>query len=531
MPTSLKKFPAVLLGLILSPILYAQDYYPRNWDVDITRYFYELELADNSNVINGIATVNFSAKPGVQHLVLDLVVNDGSTGMTVEGVSGPNGKYEFTHEGDKLSIALGNRNGTELMVQIEYSGMPRDGLIIAENKFGERTFFGDNWPNRARNWLPSVDHPSDKAAVEFIVTAPEHYQVVGNGLLVEETNLDGDKKLTHWKEDIEIPTKVMVIGAARFAVEYVDSYEGISVESWVYPQDRDKGFHDYEMAVDVLKVLSEYIGQYPYKKLANVQSKTKYGGMENASNIFYNESSITGNRTESTQGLIAHEVAHQWFGNSVSEKNWHHIWLSEGFATYFANGYMGHVHGPEKFKERMEIQREQILTFYKQTPLPIVNPEIRDYNQLLNANSYQKGSWVLHMLHQMIGEDDFTAGIRTFYSTYRDSNALTEDFKNIMAKQSGQNLDSFFDQWIFKAAIPELQVSWNYRGRKVEITVEQKQEDLLAFPLEIAFGGNTHKLNVTKQKETFSVRAPNKPSTLTLDPEVKLLFEGSISEN
>ena len=115
-------------------------------------------------------------------------------------------------------------------------------LIIADNMFGDRTFFGDNWPNRARHWLPTVDHVSDKATVDWIVIAPDHYQVIGNGRLIERTDLGDGNRRTHWGSAIPIPPKVMVIGAARFAVQYVGTVSGGPVQSCVYPQNRDEGF-------------------------------------------------------------------------------------------------------------------------------------------------------------------------------------------------------------------------------------------------------------------------------------------------
>ncbi|MCF6333455.1 MAG: hypothetical protein L3J11_09250, partial [Draconibacterium sp.] len=130
----------------------------------------------------------------------------------------------------------------------------------------------------------------------------------------------------------------MVIGVARFAVQYNNDYKEVPVSSWVFPQNREEGFSDYSVGDKALKYFSEIIGPYSYEKLAHVQSKTRYGGMENAGCIFYAEKSVTGkNRAES---LMAHETAHQWFGNSVTEQNWHHIWLSEGFATYLTHIYI-----------------------------------------------------------------------------------------------------------------------------------------------------------------------------------------------
>src|SRR5204863_6116924 len=153
-----------------------------------------------------------------------------------------------------------------------------------------------------------------------------------------ESAVTKKRKITHWKTSVVLPTKVMVIGVARFAIEYEGEINKVPLQSWVYPQNRKEGFSDYSMASGPLDYFSKNIAPYPYEKLANVQSTTRWGGMENAGNIFYYENSVTGKAN--IEGLLAHEVAHQWFGDSASESDWYHVWLSEGFATYFTQLYL-----------------------------------------------------------------------------------------------------------------------------------------------------------------------------------------------
>ena len=142
----------------------------------------------------------------------------------------------------------------------------------------------------------------------------------------------------------------MVFGAADFAVQLAGEHEGIPVSSWIFKEQKEKGFYDYAMALPVLEFFTKNVAPYPYEKLANVQSKTRYGGMENASCIFYYEASVKGDR--SSEALIAHEIAHQWFGNSASEANWHHVWLSEGFATYWTHLYFEQTQDKSIFENR-----------------------------------------------------------------------------------------------------------------------------------------------------------------------------------
>src|SRR6476660_3494490 len=188
--------------------------------IDVQHYKYEIELSDASDAINGKAYVTVKFLQALPELELDLVSGKDQNGMYVFQVKEGNSLLSSKQANDKLIISLSKPSSKNEVrtFEISYMGTPRDGLIISKNQFGERTFFADNWPNRAHNWIPCNDVPSDKATVEFIVTAPSHYRVISNGALKEEKVIGNNKKRTHWLEDILIPTKVMVIGAADFAV-------------------------------------------------------------------------------------------------------------------------------------------------------------------------------------------------------------------------------------------------------------------------------------------------------------------------
>jgi aminopeptidase N len=436
-------FKISILLTFVSVSLMASDPYPKNDAIDVTHYVFQLEVNDSTDIINGRAFVTILFKKPIREFELDLKNKDVSgKGMEVQVVL-HNSKLAYTHRNNRLKIALPfpPNIGDQLTFQINYKGIPQDGFIIGNNKFGDRGFFGDNWPDRGHHWLPVVDHPSDKASVDFIVIAPSHYSVIANGIKLEESLIDKKRKLTHWHEEVPIPVKVMVAGIARFAVQYVGKIDGISVETWVFPQNRLEGFHDFSVATKVLEYFNRSIGPYPYKKLANVQSKTRWGGLENANTIFYFENAVTGKGER--EELIAHEEAHQWFGNSATENDWHHVWLSEGFATYFANLYLENAYGRPRLVEEQEEDRKQVIEFYYKNQSPIVDTTLTDINKVLSTNTYQKAGWVLHMLRHEVGDEPFWAGIRKYYHTYKNSNALTSDFQKIMEEVSAKDL-SFF---------------------------------------------------------------------------------------
>lgn len=534
----MSKFTLVLaFYLIAVSQIFATDPYPRNPNIDIQHYLFQIDLNDSDNTIAGTTEVTILFKNSVSTFELDLVgkSQDGK-GMTVNSVTQQKNSLKFSQKNDRLSITLNNppQAGDEITITINYSGIPTDGLVISTNKFGDRTFFGDNWPNRAHHWLPTIDHPYDKASCEFIVTAPSHYQTIANGVLIERTNLPNNRILSHWKETVNIPTKVMVIGVARFAVTTAGVINNIPVETWVYPQNKEAGFTDFKIATNILNYFIDHIGSYPYQKLANVQSTTRFGGMENASNIFYYENSVTGKNER--EGLIAHEMAHQWFGDSASEMDWYHVWLSEGFATYFTNLYYEATYGKEELASRMATQRTEVVQYFKKNPAPVIDTTLININRVLNTNSYQKGSWVLHMLRKEVGDEAFWDGIRAYYKTYQNSNALTSDFMAIMEKVSGKDLKSFFNQWLRTAGHPVISAAWSYNIKKkqVNLVVKQTQATKYTTPLEIGVRNNdglmeVQTLQLAGNETKFSFPAEKKPFELILDPHTWLLFDGKIN--
>jgi aminopeptidase N len=506
--------------------------------IDVKRYVFEITINDSTDVVTGIAAITFVPRKNISEFAIDLISkNDQAKGMEIAAITLNGVPLKFEHKNDRVKIALDKPRTTtdEITVIINYKGIPKDGLIISKNKYGDRTFFADNWPDRGRNWLPIVDHPSDKATVEWLVKSPLPYEVVANGVKVEESYLNKNQKQTRYVEEIEIATKVMVIGAARFAIEQAGVVKNIPVESWVYPQNRKEGFYDYAVATKILNYFIENIGPYSYKKLANVQSKTTFGGLENASAIFYNESSVNGKNDHI--GLIAHEIAHQWFGNSATEKEWHHIWLSEGFATYFATLYMEAAFGVEKLKAELEQDRKQAVAYFKKNQAPVVDPTVTDWMKLLNPNSYQKGGWVLHMLRREVGDQNFWKGIQDYYKKYQNSNANTDDFKASMENASGKDLDEFFNQWIYKGGHPVLTGSWSYdaKSKTVNINLVQTQKNqVFKFPLEIAIyiegqaGPQIQKAQIDAENAKLTFPSTSKPLRIELDPNVNLLFEGNL---
>ncbi len=524
------QFTLVLLFSFL--FINAQTHQARFESIDVQHYSFEIHLNDSTNRIEGKTKVLVQFLKVTESCIFDLIEkNNSGTGMFVESLTCKNKALKFTHKNNQLVIELGKivEPNELLTFEISYSGIPADGLVISENQYGQRTFFGDNWPDRAKHWLPTVDHPSDKATLEFKVYAPEYYEVVSNGLLVAKKQLANVMEFTHWKENVALSTKLMVIGAADFVVGNKTEYLNIPVSSWVFEQNKEQGFENYKYGTEALQFFSELIGPYSYEKLAHVQSKTRYGGMENASCIFYHEKTAISDNSQ--EGLFAHEVAHQWFGNSVTEQNWHHVWLSEGFATYLTHVYKQNFHGKEEFREGLANDRERVISYSKRNLAPIIDTTVTEYIRLLNANSYQKASWFLHMLREDLGDKIFFKGLQKYYADFKNSTALTKDFLQVMEKVSGKDLDLFFKQWLWQAGHPTLDLDWQQKDNHLRISVKQTQADyLFEFPLEIeiVYENGTSDLKtfkVNKSENKFFIQSDLKINDIKIDPGVKLLFE------
>ena len=514
--------------------------------VDVLNYNFTLTLSDSTNQIQGETTIRFTRADDRQSVWFDLIEakNDSArTGMRVREVQLPDGKtVPFSHRNDRVFINLPPAPGQLTEVTIKYDGIPARGLIISRNKFNERTFFGDNWPNNARNWIPVVDHPSDKATCAFTVNAPATYRVIANGKLLDESNLSNGRKRTRWQENTPIPTKVMVIGAARFAVEDVGTVSGVPVQSWLYPNDSKKGFIDYRPAKEILQYFIDKIGPYSYEKLANVQSTTVFGGMENASCIFYNEKIIVGKKDSDVEALLAHEIAHQWFGNSATETDWSQLWLSEGFATYFSALYLEHAYGRDTLNAVLNQNKGQIFRYTALKPKgSVIDSTTTNLPDLLNPFSYQKGGWVLHMLRHELGDETFWKGIREYYAKFRNANARTNDLQAVMEGISGKKLGPFFQQWLYQPGYPELVWGSRYDAAKrtLIIDVRQAQRTGMIFTVPLTFSirdqngrelSRTAKLIMTGQTQTFIVPLTSKPGSVVIDPDNTVLMRAVSSD-
>lgn len=507
---------SALLLLAASPLL-AADTYPRQTGFRVTSYSFTVLLSDASNelVITDTVSIVFTAA-GVTSMDLDLCqlrtvaeaanpsnpclvepprsrpgqpapapVTSVGRGMTVTSVTSDGHVLQYAQAHDRLHVVFRapSRAGGHLTFAVAYHGLPANGILIANNKYGDRSFVSNPWPDRTRNWLAVVDHPYMKAPKEIAVTAPARYQVISNGTRIESTDLGNGLRRTVWKESVPICTWQYSLAAAPFAVDYFGTFHGIPMSAWVYPQEREASFRNFsEFTQPILEFFIDHIGPYSYEKLAQVEANGVGGGMELASDIFYGYPATGPGRQ-----LIAHEMAHQWFGDSATEEDWDDVWLSEGFATYFALLYQEHQDGRDAFIEGVKTSAAAARRYAESHPSStLVHNNLSDVSQVIanTAQIYQGGAQVLHMLRGVLGTDNFWSGIRLYYARYQNSNASSLDFQHAMEDACaastdcpayGKDLSWFFPQWLHRGGVMKVNGSWHYdaTSKQLEVTLDQ----------------------------------------------------------
>ncbi len=535
--------PALLAVLALVPAhaqetrrsLATSGYQP---GIDVRDYDIRIELPDTGAFIRGDVTVTARRAAGVSTLRLDLV-----DALTVRGIEVNGRAVGPVHAGGKLEVPLGGVTGDSVSVRVRYDGRVTDGLVVLKDAQGRWTWFGDNWPDRARQWLPTVDHPSDKATVSWTVRAPVNRTIVANGTLLGVRDVGGPRDRrseTRWREALPIPTYLMVIGAgpmvnvplATTGCTQPDPARCLPQSVYVMPEHREWLPGPFAAAAPIVSYFESLVGPFPYEKLAHVQSATRFGGMENATAIFYAYDLFTTRRM--SVGLIAHETAHQWFGDAVTEREWAHLWLSEGFATYFATLWTRKASGDSAFRAEMARIRAQVLADSIVARRPVIDTAQTDYLALLNTNSYQKGGYVLYMLNQRIGDSAFFRGVRSYQARYRHGTALSDDLRLELEQSSGRPLGPFFDQWLRRAGVAEPSIGWAHdaaTGTISLLVLQTVERGAYAFPLTVRVterSGAQRRVEVDVPADARATvvlpgRFESAPALLDVDPEQVLL--------
>jgi len=511
---------------------------PLNYDVSITFSEGLTEITSARTLVSVLLL-----KDKLSEIDLDF----GELPIDSVSIEGQPAQFERAKGLLRIKLAKSMPRGARLVVVVSYHGKPKDGLILTNDKAGKPSAIGDNWPNRVHHWIPSLDHPSAKATVSFSVTAPAGNTVVANGHLARVETTANSTRTWTYNEAVPIPPYCMIVAVGDFA-ELQPPQRAITPLAYYVPQsDQEFAMQGFAPAIPSLKFFSETVAPYPYEKLALIVGATRFGGMENSSAIVFGSTlfdpvpaapmSRVFNIRAGIVRLVAHEIAHQWFGDSVTESTWSDLWLSEGFATYFAGLFIQREEGEQAFQQYMKNAAEKYLAYERKTLTPIHDSETEELLALLNPNNYEKGSWVLHMLRSELGDKTFFRGVRDYYIKHRNATATTEDLRSAFERASGRNLKEFFKRWIYGAGHPQYELSWKWiaRDKKLRLALKQTHPGL-AFPnwlpVEIVTSASRRRiiLKPTGKQITQEVKLNEAPSAVNLDPENTILKEARVTK-
>ncbi len=504
----------------------------RHIAIDLTPDFKARSLA---------ATTEVKFKPladGLRELKLDAVA------LRVVSVTGTEPIQAWQNTDDRIIVTFAQALPVdrETAVTVQYTAEPTAGLYFRTPEMGYRDgdthLFTQGESITARNWFPCFDAPNDKFTSEVTCHVPEGMTAIANGRLASESQ-DVASGLVAFRWVQEQPHSSYLIAlAAGYFRKLEDAYRGIPLTFYTPPSEFAHAQSSFAGTKDMLAYFEEETGTpYPWAKYAQVcVNDFVAGGMENTSLTILTDNTLFPPETQnlrSSEGLVSHELAHQWFGDLVTCKDWTHLWLNEGFASYYEALYDGHRHGRDAFLYNLWHKARNVLDQANDIR-PIAWRGFDQPDEQFSYLAYPKGAWVLHMLRCQLGEALYRRCIQTYLARHAYGNVVTDDLNAVVSELSGRSFDQFFDQWVYHAHHPELEVgySWDEQTRLAKLNVKQVQllsENVLLFnfPLPVRFktkaGLVDRTLTVKAKDEDFYVALPAAPETVRIDPDLTVL--------
>jgi aminopeptidase N len=428
-------------------------------------------------------------------------------------------------------------------VEIDYAAEPLEGLYFRTPEMGYPASDAHCWTqgetHEARHWFPCFDYPNERSSTELICHVPADMTVVSNGKLVSESEDDGVKTY-HWLQEKPHVSYLICFVAGR--LEKLEAkHRDVPLGFYSQPSKAEHAESAFGDTADIMAFFEQEIGvEFPWDKYDQATiADFMWGGMENTSMTTLTQRTLFENPSDShraarARGLNAHEMAHQWFGDYVTCKDWSHLWLNEGFATYYAHLYEGHKAGRDAmlYGLYLDARDEILLPENVKDTRPIVYREYDKPGDQFDFRNYPKGSWVLHMLRSRVGEKLFREAIHTYLQRHALGEVVTDDLREVFEELSGEPLDRFFDQWLYQGGAPELKVTyeWLAKEKLAHITVSQTQsQGTLAYelPTKVRFivDGKAidESIEITGREHDFYVPLPAAPTTVRFDPEYTLL--------
>jgi aminopeptidase N len=508
---------------------------PRPCAIDVEHYAIDLELDPAQRSIRAACTVRFYPR-GAALRTVDLDFAE----LAVDSVADSSGRaLAYRHEGSRLSIDLTDtlEPGDSAEITVRYSGAPRAGLWFSGERDGAPTqVFTQGQCETSRCWFPCWDEPSERATSEIAVTLPPKWASIAAGELVESRELEGGGRRDLWRMAVPHPAYLTTLVAGELEVVR-ESWNGLPLLYAAEPAHAEWLEATFGETPTILEYLEDVTGaRYPYPKYAQAcVDGFPSGGMENASATTLTEICVRdelGRRDYDATGLVAHEAAHQWFGDLLTCADWSHAWLNEGFATYFSELYVEATRGTDEFRARLrDLQDEYVAADTGEDRRPHVWNVYRAPEELFfrGGQTYLGGASRLHLLRFVLGDAAFFRGIRRYVADNAGRAVVTDDLRRALEAESGLDLAPFFRQWFESPGYPEFVVDWRWDSKRriVRVSVDQVQKPWNGTPqvfsapvdLEIrdASGARRTRVTIDERREVFELPAPTRPVWVVFD--------------
>ncbi len=541
-----KKLLFFILGLLLTCVsISAQTKKNQRFRTfDVQHYKIQIDFDRKDKSISGDTTVTFKPlNKNFKTLELD------ADGMRFDSISllpsGQNLSYDVKDEKVIVNLDKSYSPNDKISVNFKYTAKPKKGIYFVKEivEKGKTKLNAQVWTQgeaeEAHFWFPSYDFPDDKATTEQIITAEAGETVIANGQLIEEVKNPNGTTTFHYKMDVPHSTYLtsFVVGTYE---KVSDKYGEIPLGYYVYQGMKPLTAKAYSKTKDIFRVFEELTGvKYPYNKYDQTMvSDFNFGGMENITATTMADTELLYLNQGQIEDLVSHELAHSWFGNYVTCKNWSELWLNEGFATFMEAAYREKMYGRNDYLRKVLSDADEFIAAdavsSKKHGLYNTIADPKNDKTMFDTTTYQKGGAVIHTLREEIGDESFWKAINIYLNRHKFANVETSDLQKAMEETSGRNLDWFFRQWIYSGGYPKIKVekSFDKTTNLLTLKLNQTQKndrltpEFFTLPLEIEIettnGVKTEKIEMNKREQTFSFKLEGVPNSISVDKNVKI---------
>lgn len=501
-----------------------------NTGYDVQHYTLALMIDPETETISGTATIKaVAALPNLGRLSLDFSGPQISR-LAVDGI-----EANHQRQGIKLFVDLPRPLAEDepFTIVVAYAGHPQ--LVSSRYipfleggmHFVGGMAFAASEPDGARAWFPCNDHPRDKALFRYEITVPRDYVVAANGQ--PESPVEGETTTTFvWEHDSLMATYLATVAVGRYHVIKETAPNGIPLRHYVSAELEPAARELLTRTGDMMAFLEQYFGPYPFESYGHVVVPMSGTSLETQTMTLIDAGVVA----SGLEHIVVHELAHQWFGDSVSPASWADIWLNEGFAVY-ASWLWDEATSPQRLADQLDATEES--AWWDDPGEPLADPSA---GNLFGFNSYNKGAWVLRMLRGQVGDKAFFDALRTYHERFKGGVASTAGFQAVVEEVAGQDLDWFFDQWVYGQHIPHLTVNWQQGADSVYtlyVQVCQNQADFFVLDLPLVAVGNGAQhigqtLKVDEVEEQLALAASFAVTKVQADPDQVVLARVMVNQ-